>query len=350
MSSVSLRALLAVVLLCAAQAPPEDPELLWSSGRRSEAIQALAARLQSSPDQTELRLALAERQLAVHWYAAALETLEPVGAQGTALRARALYRLGRWEEALTLLSRDDPSEMLLRLEALEALDRGAEAESELAHASEVLGAQHPRLLVYRARAAARRERWLEAIADFRQAVEADALDAAALFGLGRALVAAGEREEGLAVLERHRALTPLLDQRDFAERGIDLAPMHAPNHAALGDAMRALGRLEEALAAYARALELAQGEELVPIALRQARLIAEDRNDVDGAVSALETAANRIPDARLYVRSGDLLMSAGRPMDAMQRFLRARELRPGDAQIERRVDAARAAYGKASDK
>lgn len=350
MGAVDPRAVLVVVLLCGAQAQPEDPEQLWAAGRRSESIQALAVRLEEAPDDVELRTALAERQLAVHWYAAALQTLEPLGPTGDSLRARALYRLGRWEEALALLSPDDPLEVLLRLEALEALDRSDESEAELARASALLGAQHPRLLVYRARAETRRQRWPEAIATFRLAVEADPLDGAALFGLGRALVSAGQREEGLEVLERHRTLTPLLDQRDFAERGIDLAPMHAPNHAALGDAERALGRVESAEAAYARGVELAHGEEVVPIALRQARLIAEDRGDVDGAVRALETAANRVPDARLYVRSGDLLMSAGRPMDAVQRFLKALELRPGDAQIEQRVATARAAYGKASDK
>ena len=166
----------------------------------------------------------------------------------------------------------------------------------------------------------------------------------------RALISAGERDEGLAVLERHRTLVPLFDQLDFAERSVDLAPLHAPNHAAVGDAQRALGRLDEAQAAYARAIELARGEELVPIALRQARLLAEDRSNVDGAVSALESAAVRFPDARLFVRSGDLLMTAGRPIDAVQRYLKARELRPQDAQIAQRIEAARAAYAKPGDK
>jgi tetratricopeptide (TPR) repeat protein len=338
------------LLLSVSSHQAEDPDALWAAGRRADAIRALEARLQAAPDERPLRLDLAERQLAVHWYAAALETIGPLGSEADGLRARALYRLGRFDEALALLSRDDPAQILLRLEAQEALGRDAAAEEDLARASELLGPADPHLLVYQARAEARRGRWPEAVATFRRAVESDPYDAAALFGLGRALISAGQREEGLAVLERHRALTPLLDRLDFAERSVDLAPLHAPNHAAVGDAERALGRLDAAQAAYARAIELARGEELVPIALRQARLLAEERSNVDGAVSALESAAARFPDARLFVRSGDLLLAAGRPLDAVQRFLRARELRPDDAQIAQRIEAARAAYAKPADK
>ena len=338
------------LLLWASSRQAEDPGALWAAGRRADAIHALQARLQASPDDRPLRLDLAERQLEVHWYSAALETVGPLGQEADRVRARALYRLGRWDEALVLLSRDDPGEILLRLEAQEVLGQDAGSEADLARASELLGADDPHLLVYQARAEARRGRWPEAVAAFRRAVASDPYDGAALFGLGRALISAGERDEGLAVLERHRTLVPLLDQLDFAERSVDLAPLHAPNHAAVGDAQRALGRLDEAQAAYARAIDLARGEELVPIALRQARLLAQDRSNVEGAVSALESAAARFPDARLFVRSGDLLMTAGRPLDAVQRFLRARELRPDDAQIAQRIEAARAAYTKPADK
>jgi len=339
-----LLALLALLSSAARQA--DDPDALWAAGKRSDAIHALEARVSAAPDERPLRLKLAERQLEVHWYAAALETVGPLGSEADGVRARALYRLGRWDEALKLLSRDDPAQILLRLEAEEALGRDADSEQDLARAGELLGPNDPHLLVYQARAEARGGHWPEAVASFRRAVEADPYDPAALFGLGRALISAGERDEGLAVLERHRALTPLLDQLDFAERSVDLAPLHASNHAAVGDAERALGRLDAAQVAYARAIELARGEELVPIALRQARLLAEDRSNVDGAVSALESAGARFPDARLFVRSGDLLMTAGRPLDAVQRFLKARELRPDDAQIAQRIEAARAAYVK----
>jgi tetratricopeptide (TPR) repeat protein len=348
---VAASAILAAALLfCSSLQQAEDPEALWAAGKRAESIQVLTARLQANPDQEPLRTRLAEQQLAVHWYAAALETLAPLGDNAGALRARALFLLGRWEEAIPGLARDDPAQLLMRIEALEALGRDPEAEADLARARELLGEEDARLLVYQARAHARAGRWPEAIADFRRALESDPLDGAALFGLGRALISSGERDEGIAVLTRHRALTPLLDQLDFARRSLDLAPLHAANHAAVGDAERALGRIEAAQAAYARALELASGEELVPIALRQARLLAEDRTDVDAAVSALESAAARFPDARLFVRSGDLLLAAGRPVDAVQRYLRARELRPDDAQIAQRIEKARAAYDKGADK
>ena len=47
----------------------------------------------------------------------------------------------------------------------------------------------------------------------------------------------------------------LLDRLDDAHRTVELAPHHGPNHAALGDAERALGRTDRAEAAYRAALE-----------------------------------------------------------------------------------------------
>ena len=319
-----------------------DPHALWAAGRRVEAIEALCQRLSSHPREEGLRRTLAERQLEVHWYAAALQTLELLGPEADDLRAIALYRLARWEEALARLSPDDPAHALMRLEALEAL--GRETDAELARARSLLGAAEPRLLGFEGRARARKADHAGAVVAFRLALQADPLDGAALYGLGRSLIALGEREEGLQTLERHRALTPLLDQLDFARRSVDLAPMHAPNLAALGDAERALGRVDQAKALYERALALAAGAESVPIALRHARLLDEDRHDLDGAVRALENAAARFPDARLYVRAGDLLMQADRPIEAVQRFLKAGELRPSDPAIAARIEAARAAY------
>ena len=156
----------------------------------------------------------------------------------------------------------------------------------------------------------------------------------------------GRREEGLARLAEHRVLAQRLDALDFAQRGLDLAPLSAANHALLGDAERGLGRSERAQAGYRRGLELAGEAELVPIALRLARLLVEDRDDLEAALDLLETTGQRSSDARPWVRAGDLLQEAGRSMDAVQRYYKARELRPDDAAIEARIEAARRGYRK----
>jgi tetratricopeptide (TPR) repeat protein len=346
--------ILALSLALALQASSQagDPEALWRAGHRVAAIEVLAGELVARPADDDLRLDLARRQVEVHWYAAALATLAPLApaSEVQALRGLTLYRLARWEAALEHLSSDDPLQALLRIEALERLGRPDEATQALTLARDLLGQDDPRLLGYEGRALARREQHAEAVRVFERALELDPLDADALYGLGRSLVALGERERGLQVLERHRALVPLLDRLDFAQRGVDLAPTHAPNLAALADAQRALGHVDRAEELYERALSLATPEDLVPIALRSARLQAEDRADVDAAVRTLESAAARVPDARLYVRAGDLLLEADRPIEAVQRFLLAGELRPSDAAIQRRIEAARGAYRRDPDR
>jgi tetratricopeptide (TPR) repeat protein len=344
-------ALLLPFLLALAPRPQEpDPEALWQAGRRVEALQAMQASLERTPRDDALRRELAGRQLTVHWYEAALETLAPLGGEVERQRGLALYRLGRWEQALEHLPANDPASALMRLETLEALGRLDEAEALLGPARDLLGPDDPRLLDFEGRSLARRDRHAEAVSAFRRALDLDPVDGAALHGLGRSLIALGERQEGLAVLERQRRLTPLLDQLDFAQRSVDLAPLHAPNLAALGDAERALGRSERALQLYQRAQELAQGEDVVPIALRLARALAEDSHDPDAAVLTLERAAARVPDARLYVRAGDVLMAAQRPLEAVQRFLKAQELRPTDPAIAGRIEQARAAYKRDPDR
>jgi tetratricopeptide (TPR) repeat protein len=317
---------------------------LWAAGRRLEALDAWQKALAGAPDDAALRLRLAEAQLSVHRYAAALETAQPLGQEAERLRGLALYRLGRFEQALEHLQRDELLQVLLRIESCEALGRAEEADAEIEHAQRLSGTEDARLLGHRARARARAGDDAGALELYRRAHELDPYDPAALFGLGRALIAVGEREEGLARLEEHRALTPKLDALDFALRGVDLAPLHGPNHAAVGDAERALGRAPHALGAYARAMELATPTEVTPIALRYARLLSEDLRRIDEAVALLEEAGRRSDDARAWVRAGDLLRDDGRPMDAVQRYLKARELRPDDAAIAARIEAAHAAY------
>ena len=337
---------LLVAALALAAAPQDPAAELWQAGRRVEAIEAWERELAAVPGDRALRLRLVEAQLAVHRYAAALECAAPLGDEAERARGVALYRLGRWEEALQHLARDDELQLLMRVECLEALAREQESAREVDQAAERLGEDDVRVLGFRARALARRGDDAGALVLYRRAHELDPYDPAALFGLGRALVAVGEREQGLARLQEHRELTPKLDALDFAQRSVDLAPLHAGNHATVGDAERALGRTQRALEAYERAYALATREQVVPIALRLARLLAEDLERLDAAVALLEEAGAKVDDPRPWVRAGDLLRADGRPMDAIQRYLRARELRPDDAAIQQRIDETHASYRK----
>ena len=332
-------------------AQADEAAALWDAGRRQEAIELLEAALEALPGDQELRLRLVQAELAVHQYASALARAEPLGSAARAERGRALFFLARYEEALEWLDASQPAETLLVADALEALGRfegpdGADAAAD--RAAEALGADHPQVLVLLARRHERHERWSEAVLAYRAALAADPIERAALFGLGQALVRAGEVEEGRAALERHRQLIPLLDRLDDARRTVDLAPHHGPNRANLGDAERALGRIDEAEAAYREALALAVGDQRVPIALRLARLLREDRSSVDGAVALLTDVA-KSPDAagdpRPHVRAGDYLMEAGRALEALQHYQRAEALAPADEAVRARAAEARRAAG-----
>lgn len=328
----------------AIQAPTPAPAALWSRGLRVEAIAAARAELGESRDPEALSRLVAW-QMAIHRYQPALADAERCGSPCARQRAEALYHMGEYALAVELLDERDPLCVLWKVDALEALSRFEESDAVLARVltASRIAADDPRILGAQGRSAARRGDFTAAAAAFRAALAADPYDGEALFGLGRALVQAGDREAGLSALERHRRLVPLLDAVDFAQRGIDLAPAHAPNWTALGDAERAITRLDRADAAYRRAAELAEDDELVPNALRWARLLAEDRGDTQAAVDLLVRTALRAPDARLHVRAGDMLLAARRANDALAQFEAALALRPSDRKIAERIAAARAA-------
>lgn len=333
----------ALVLLLALALAPQDAgeaQALWDQGRHEEALASWSAALERDPEDVELRRRLAARLMEAQRPQAALQVAQALGPEAQGLRGIALYLLARHEEALQHLSAGDPQQALLRVECLEALGRAEEAAAAVDQAAAALGARHPRVLVLRARRLAADGAHEQALPLLREAVAADPLDREALFALGQALVRSGAREEGLALLQRHRELLPLLDARDFALQSLALDPAHAANHARVGDAERELGRLDEAEAAYRTAAGLARdASERVPVALRHARLLHEQRGDLDAALALLQAAAARAPDARLLVRAGDLLAAAGRDGEARAQFTRALALRPGDAQIEARLAA-----------
>lgn len=315
-------------------------ELDWQAGHREASVDALQLELSSAEGGGSLALLLAERQLQIHRFFAALDTAESLGAPARSIRARAHYLVGHFEQAVTELDPSDPVETLMLIDCHEVLGQGQETIAALAAAREILGDDEPALAAAEGRAAARSGNHDAAVIAFRRALATDPHEHTALFGLGRSLLQLGERDEATAVLTRHRALVPLMDQRDQAMRAIELGPLHAPNHALLGDTERAIGRLDVAEQHYLRAAVLATPNERTPVALRHARLLAEDRSDVPAAVALLEEVARSVVDARLQIRAGDLLLSMGQARAALAHYEAGLQLRPDDNAIRERRDRA----------
>ena len=337
-------ALLMCGLLCVQAS--EEVEALWKGGARAEALDRMAAELASRPADTLLRASLVSRELELSRFRSVLLHAEELGPAGHPAMGRALYFLTRYEEALEYLDADDPELILLRVESLRALGRLAQADALLPRVAEHFGAEDPRYRLLVGRKLLREGESSAAVLEFRAVLSVQPLEAEALFGLGRALIKSGEREPGLAALERHRALTPLLDALDFARRGVALAPRSAPNQAALGDAWKDLVEFSPrasgaARLAYQRALTLAAGEDLVPIALRAGRFRAEVEADLRGAAELLEGVLERREDVRLRVRAADYRAGAGEPERARAHLEAALEARPGDRAILERLDRLR---------
>lgn len=321
----------------------------WQAGRREVSVDGLQQQLRQQGGDSSLVLLLAQRQLQIHRFAAALATAGELGPEGRSIRARAHYLLGHLEPALAALDPEDSAEVLMLVDIHEMLGHGPETEAALVQARAVLGANHPDLASAEGRAAARAGDHEAALAAFRRALAVDPDAHSAWFGLGRSLLQLGRRDEATAALARHHQLVPLMDQRDHALRAIDLAPLHSANHAQLGDVERSIGRLDRAEAAYRRAAELAVPAELTPVLLRHARLLSEDRGETAAAVALLDDAARITADVRLLVRAGDLLLADGQAGEALARYDAALQLRPGDSRILARRREALAARDAPAD-
>jgi len=330
-------------LICSGALVGQEPAELWSQGERARAVEAQRAALIQAEDPVARRQ-LVEWSLAIHQYRAALNDSRQLGEGGRALRGRAHYFLGEYEEALVLLEESDAEASLMRIESLRALGRdwGGALES----AALLLGKEDRRVITLGGALALERGEHAKAITSFERAMKLAPLDAEALFGLGRALIESNERERGLELLKRHRELTPLLDALDFAERGLDLAPAHAPNHAALGDAWRSLvpadpSAYERSERAYVMALSLMAASEKVPVHLRRARLIHEYGAGALAAAKILSVALEEFEDARLFVRAADYYMESGVSAEAVSLLERALKLRPRDSAILSRLQRAK---------
>lgn len=319
---------------------------LWDQGQREQAVESLRLRRAAPGVGPEELRQLALWCFEIHRLEQCLETLDQLQQDPDRLRGRTLVRLHRYAEALELLGQGSSAELLARLEAQEALGLFQEWDKELAAAAELLGAQHPEVLRRRGRLALDAGRLEEAIAHFEATLRQEPSAAPALFGLGQALLRSGREEQGLAKLAEHRRLVTLLDELEFAQRSLDLAPRHGPNWGALGDAQRRMGQPQQALLAYNRGLELTDGEQHITILLRAARVEEEDLLKPDLALQRLEQALLKQPDPRLMVRASDVALRSGNLERAQQHLDAALAQRPKDAALlERRAALEKARQG-----
>lgn len=191
---------------------------------------------------------------------------------------------------------------------------------------------------------ARAERYTEAIATFRRAVEIKPSDPDGWNDLGNVLVLTGRAREAVPHFEKAIALKPGL----------------APAHNNLGNALRDLGRGEEALACYRRALELdatyagalnnlggqlaelGRAAEARPILERALREKPGDAAVLDNLAGALretgdtaaaltrhEAALQAAPTrAEFHANHGRTLVAAGRTAEGLAAYARALELKP----------------------
>ncbi|MFT4539738.1 MAG: tetratricopeptide (TPR) repeat protein [Planctomycetota bacterium] len=344
-------------------APPETPETpaqLWQRGERHAAIEAWKVQLATGVGHATDRLELAQCQMQVHQYRDACSTLasllngqlaqaDEIPARARSLAGRARVALCEYGPALELLV-ESGEEGRMRVHCLLRLNRSQEADEALARL--LAGAKPAPRDLHKLEASRLSRIGNHALAadHYERLYAEDPFDPEVLFGLAQALIRTKRRERGLTLLQRHRELTPLFDQLDFAQRGVDLSPIHAPNHARVGELERQIGRVKRAKHAYETALTLAQPSELTSIALRLARLQHEDLDRTVDALSTLESAAKRQPDVRLHVRRGDLYCAIGRYEDAASAYRSGLELRPTDRAIQERLTrAAKQAQDSSAD-
>jgi tetratricopeptide (TPR) repeat protein len=120
-----------------------------------------------------------------------------------------------------------------------------------------------------------------------------------------------------------------------------LRPSYAEAHSNLGMALELSGRAPEAIEAYEAALRWSPN--LAEAHHNLGRLLAT-QGHLDAAIAQLEAAVQSNPDlVEAHVNLGNALIAKGRIDAAIAQFEKALELRPGSADVQHRLDAARAA-------
>ncbi|WP_042624145.1 tetratricopeptide repeat protein [Burkholderia plantarii] len=183
----------------------------------------------------------------------------------------------------------------------------------------------------RAFAAHRAGRLADAERDYRAALAANPADADALhlFGVLR-------HQQG----QNHEAA-------ELVGRAVELRPNDAALQLNLGNALKALGRLDDAIVRFRNALSLAPDFPLAHYNLGNAYAAQARHED---AAAAFERALRLTPgDASIHNNLGNALNALGRHDDALAAFRRALELRPGHAGAHNNLGMALSALGRVDE-
>jgi tetratricopeptide (TPR) repeat protein len=134
---------------------------------------------------------------------------------------------------------------------------------------------------------------------------------------------------------------------DLVGRAVALRPNDAALQLNLGNALKALGRLDGAIERFRNALTLAPEFPLAHYNLGNAYALAGRHED---AVDAFERSLRLQPnDASTYNNLGNALHALGRSEEAIAAFSQALALRPGHAGAHNNLGMALAALGRAQD-
>lgn len=278
------------------------------------------------PGHCETRTAVARVLLAMHRFDDAREAADeaaercPDDLNITALRARIELSAGEPAVAETLLvplmeSGDAPREVAILLTAaLIDQHRFEEAEALLAEQT-LVDSLAPDLAFEHARTLLLLDRVDDAVAELRRAQRLDPMNRAVAGLLSRLLIATGESEEGVVLLERFFGEAPTEAEYITLARG----------HADIGNTRRALEILAEAVEA--------RGESEGILTTRAAVLLAA--GDSTAALGVYEGLIDRNPEsvtALNYVAY--TLAEWGERLDtALDYALRAAELAPRDPRV-----------------
>lgn len=254
--------------------------------------------------------------LALYRRALTLTPGRPDTLRGLALALMSLGRPAEAIEPLTLLAGAQPDSPVIHSELGNAQFAAKQLEPAVRSFERVLALQpdDAEALFAIGRIRHGQDRHDEAEAAYRQALRLKPQLIGALFNLG-------------LLLYRVRQLVP--DAVALFEQVVAVAPDHADVHCALGNALRSLMRLDEAITAYRRQLDRTPGSAMAHLLLGQALSEAGQKAE---ALPYLEKSIALTQDRALihlaHVDLGGAFQALGRTEEALDHFRQALALAP----------------------
>lgn len=164
----------------------------------------------------------------------------------------------------------------------------------------------------------RRRRLPQAISAFSRALALDRAHLPSLLGLGQALVAMGRREDGEAVLERHRREATTQDQLDALERAAAQPGSDPGIHLQRANLYRTREDSEAAEAALRTALAQAPDFQPATLALANHLVHEGDLDEAQALISSLPAEILEHPPVRFLL--GTLAVARGDESEALDQF------------------------------